>query len=389
MATFCTLPGSKSQAREEGCFDAGQTQTQRGSRGVFKRALKKLPIAAIGLASLSLTIAKAAPPEGPRLLGGRDVPECTTALQYAQAAYLSKVRRLGDYEEPPASGDHMRAPLGDPTVFTRVESSSFDVIDKVKWPDSEGVDPERHSYWFLWETNPKIRTRLVLVGAMNHGDVAFGVVSIPSSWTPAKYDQVIQNGTPGDGITEFVPASYLPHLIFLRKDTGHLWLIYPGDKSDFLPNWRIYVAISDRYQEACQIQFRPPVDHASLLLPDAVQQLDRLILRSIGMPAWGNGQTPVGRESIEGNIELANAALRPWAMGNPWHSRKKLEAGLLAWSRRGANYQKDYVALWAQYAVAEKALAEYYLQKFKMNPEQAQNMAKVAADVVFRTYYTF
>ena len=338
---------------------------------------------------LGLSLSYAVTPEWPKLLGGKNVPECTTALHYAQAAYQSKVPRIADYREGPADLDSALAPVDDRTIFTQVDSSSFDVIDQEKWGSTRGVDPQRRTYTVFWQTNTNTRTRLVFTVSFLHGAEVYGVDLIPASWSPAQYDEVAQHRTSGDKIGQAVPGSYLQHLVFQRKDNAALWLIHVGETYDFLPNWRVYVGVADRYQETCQIQFRPPANHASLLLPPAVQQLDRLMLRSMGERPWGRDGTPSGYPEISGNIAWANAALRPWAMGTLWQTREEVDAGLLAWSKQGPAYQAEYSALMTQYVIAEKALAGYYKKRFHMPPDQAQVTAKDALDVAFRSHYWF
>ena len=213
-----------------------------------------------------------------------------------------------------------------------------------------GLDPRgrpaRRIYTVFWQTNTNTRTRLVFTVSFLHGAQVYGVDLIPVSWSPAQYDEMAQHRTSGDEIVQAVPGGYLQHLVFQRKDNAALWLIHVGETYDFLPNWRVYAGVAARYPDTCQIQFRPPANHASLLLPPAVQQLDRLMLQSMGERPWGRDGTPSG-------------------------------------------YPAEYSALMTQYVIAEKALAGYYKKRFHMPPDQAQVTAKDALDVAFRSHCWF
>lgn len=316
---------------------------------------------AIALSGLLCTMACAAPLDEPKLLNGHDIPECTAALEFAQAAYRSNVPYPNEYQEVPPG-------LGSDLIETNNPLLEF-TSDKVLLTH--------------FELNGK---RLVRKRGYMHGYGYDSMILVPASWSYEQLNRAWWHKE-FDDISFVVPSSFRGHLVFRRKDSDSVWIVYAGESLDeFLPLWQVHVSIGDRYQEVCQIQFRPPLAHASLLLPPAVRQLDQLIRRSIGIGVWRTG----GFNYLSyGDRALANAALRPWAMDREVNSRAKVDAGLLAWSKNVSSHRALYASILRQYPRAEKALAAYYSQHFKMPTDQAQATAKDTLDAAFRSYYSF
>lgn len=115
-----------------------------------------------------------------------------------------------------------------------------------------------------------------------------------------------------------------------------------------------------------------------------------LLDRSIGRDEAGfQTYNPITRQKIAASKAWTNAAMRPWATGNPYNSREEVDAGLAMWAQKGAANRAEHAEILAQYKRAEKSLAGYYRAQFLMSKDESQATAQRVLDIAFRTYYVF
>jgi hypothetical protein len=177
--------------------------------------------------------------------------------------------------------------------------------------------------------------------------------------------------------------------VLQEKQSGQLWSIDVGQPYAFLGDWRIYVAEPVGLTWRCTVHFRPPVRTAVSLLPPPVRTLARLLDQTLGRGDNEGTLQPTARLRLAVEQTWANAALRPWALGEPYNTRAEVDAGLPAWSRHGATYRKAYQEIQSQYPRAEHALAVYYHRHFRRTAAEAQSLAAYVLDIALRAHYAF
>ena len=308
---------------------------------------------------LGHSIAHAGALDWPQLVGGAHEPVCQQALQLAQARFKSTDVNLGEL------GDSFSESSGD-ALFT------------------EEPDPNDSRATLSWQTQPYQGHRLVIRSGEARGDTVYqaGLVQADLQM-PQSYSGAHVTAMPGGG-------SYHSPRVLQSEIPGKLGLIDEGEPYEFLPTWTVYVTVSGQLQETCKIQFRKEVKQASSLLPRPVQRLAMLLDRSIGRDeASFQTYNPITRQKIEASKAWTNAAMRPWATGNPYNSREEVDASLAMWAQKGAANRAEHAEILAQYKRAEKSLAGYYRAQFLMSKDESQATAQRVLDIAFRTYYVF
>jgi hypothetical protein len=178
-------------------------------------------------------------------------------------------------------------------------------------------------------------------------------------------------------------------LIFREVKSKRIWIADLGDASQVLTNWRIYEVRPKGIAAICTVQFRLPVKRSIDLLPKSVRRLELLLDQTMG-PGNDEGSlqfTARNRKHVQ-NV-WANAALRPWALKQPYNSRQEVDAGLRHWAGNGPVYRGLYQDIQRQYPKAERALARFYRIKFNKSAVEAKVMATYVIDVAIRSHYSF
>lgn len=348
--------------------------------------MNKKSLAASVLLQLTFSIACASDMAWPKLVNGKSLPECKTALRLAQTAYKSTAFNLWEPQDLPDDLEDtlVVGPQGIDLSGGDALDVDLEVFTKVALPDYAS----RSVYWQT-EPPPHQSNRLVIEEQPHgwRGD-AYAVRLIPSNLTTSEYFSAtnIQGGT---GITTLIDGAWRAPLVFQSQNTEKLWMVYVGEPYVFSPTWVVYLPVAGQLQDVCNIQFRPNVKHATSLLPNPVRRLATLLDQSIGRGENEGTLQPTARIRIEVEQAWANAALRPWAMGEPYNSREVVDAGLLKWADQGKAYRTAYAEIQSQYKIAEKALAAFYVSHLHMSMGESKSTAARVLDSVFRSHYAF
>jgi hypothetical protein len=159
----------------------------------------------------------------------------------------------------------------------------------------------------------------------------------------------------------------------------------------FLEDWIVYRTSGGTVAAACHIAFRPPVEHAPQLLPAGpLRELAAVLDAIVGVPSQDEGTLqPTARVRIAAAQAWANAALRPWAMAEPYNSPAEIERGLKAWSRRSTIFAAQYRRMHALYPRALTALTAHYRATLRKAPAEAATRAKQALDRALGAHFVF
>ena len=189
---------------------------------------------------------------------------------------------------------------------------------------------------------------------------------------------------------KFMPVMadrWRPPLILQKKHSGQLWIIDVGQPYQFLEDWRIHVAAREGIQWRCTVHFRPHVSKAVRLFPHAVRLLAGLLDQTIGRGDNEGTLQPTARLRFDVEHTWANAALRPWASGQPYNTRAEVETGLKDWARKSATSRKTSQALQHHYPLAEQSLAAYYQRYFHRSAAEAKALSAYVLDIALRSHY--
>jgi hypothetical protein len=161
--------------------------------------------------------------------------------------------------------------------------------------------------------------------------------------------------------------------------------------ADFLADWIVYRNAGGVLERACHIAFRPPAQRASELLPSgAVRELAVLLDEILGVPAQDEGTLqPTSRIRVAARQAWANAAVRPWALEEPYNTEKEIAEGLKEWTRRSPVYRARYRRLQALLPKAEKELAAYYRKALGKSAQEAASLARQALTRAVGAHFVF
>jgi hypothetical protein len=335
------------------------------------------------LAALALVSTHAVAQEWPRLAGGKNVAECKAALQLAVLGHKSA--SVLPWTHPDAipddfSSDLVLGPKSTSLTGGDVPEFEPEVFTQVPLPEYK----PRSIYW---QTEAVDGKRLVVeeVPLGWRGDM-HKVRVVDQAMTAKDYlgtDADERNARLGAPLSD---GWRLP-FIFRKDGDSALWLMYIAEPGSFSGNWKVYVPVVGVPRLACEIQFRPQVKQAVQLLPQPVQKLAALLERTLGKGKEESFWQPTTRVRASVQQAWANAALRPWVADNPYNTRAEVDENLLAWSQQDKTNRKLYAAIQAQYAPAERALAQHYARQLRMPADQAAAAAKAVLDTAFRMYF--
>ncbi|MEJ7804988.1 MAG: hypothetical protein WKG03_03580 [Telluria sp.] len=329
-------------------------------------------IVACILLVLQSSCSVAAETNWPRLVNGKRHSECNAAFKMASSFHRSTAFTVWQWEPRAESAEHK-------LIFpNKVDGHGVDV-KSTPFTQVE-IPTKRIAYW---QTAPYRNSRLVIEAELYgyRGD-EYNVRVAHASLTPSSYFLTTHHYEDGP-TTALFDATWMPPIVFQRKNTGYLWLIDVGSPRALTPYWKVYVPKEGKYLVTCQVQFSPKVTDSASLLPHPVQRLARLLDQSIG--AFGE------EDELRNEIQQTwvNVALRPGAMGSPFNSRKEVNSGLSRWAEKGKGYRVAHTQIKAQYRVAETALAMYYATQFNLSKNRSRSTAKKVLDIAFRRHYVF
>lgn len=303
----------------------------------------KKQILACVLLPLTSIIANAAGIDWPKLVNGKNHPECKTVFRLAQSAYKSTAVNLWEPQALPEDLDDtlVLGPQG-------LDLSGGDALDVNLELFTKVPLPEYAARSIYWQTQTSQGNRLV-IEEIPHGwrGDAYAVRLVPTSLTTSEYF-LATNRQGSSGLTTLIDGAWRAPLVFQGKNANNLWLVYVGEPYVFSPNWLVYLTIAGQLQEACKVQFRPNVRFSPSLLPGPVQRLATLLDQSIGRGENEGTLQPTARIRINIDQAWANAALRPWAMGAPYNSREEVDTGLSKWAENGKAYRAVHAEIQTQ-----------------------------------------
>ncbi len=236
---------------------------------------------------------------------------------------------------------------------------------------------------FYWQTAPKGKTRLVIrLWAMGWRGDRYSIGSVPVDLSPE--DFLIKNPNEADD-------HWRPPLV-LRDDEGEIWSIIIDHPAKAFPRWEVYISDEDgEWIKQCEVHMGPVEKTPVQILPPAVRKLAVLLDGAIGDGKGEGTLRPTGRIRTNVGHLWAAAALRPWAAlsANAYNTREEVDTALLVWAKPVKSFYKLYQDIQTQYPTAQKALTDYYVQRFGYSRKQAQETAAYILDVAYRRHFTF
>ncbi|MEO9078198.1 MAG: hypothetical protein ABI268_02700 [Rhodanobacter sp.] len=343
-------------------------------------------------ASLTLIFCGAADAQSsPRISGQVSAPECRDAMSLAKHMYASNSIFL---YAPLQISDHMESTLIQGA--TDVDISGGDAL-----PDTSGhfenpfseltgaTYPHVH-----WGKDVSNAGRLVVVaGSLGwRGDV-YSLYALKGNITPEQFRGDLADTNQLHRYRPLVYNAWRPPLVFWSEITGKPWFIDVGDTYERIGRWDVYLAGSNGYKDACQINFWRDQGRAQapLVLPNEVRVLASLLDQTLGYgPEQGTLQPTATLRSYSRHV-WRNVAYRPWTLSDKdtYNSKDQVDDGLLLWSKTGPSYAHSYARIQRTYPLAESALARYYKSEFKLSKEQAKKVAHWVLDVAYRSNFVF
>lgn len=343
------------------------------------------------LAIFSITTLVCIPPAAladtwPRLSGANQLEPCVEALQIAKATFESAEFFL--YAPPviPASVKSTLVLQPDGVDISGGDALKFDpsVFDKLQ------KDGEYAPGSVFWKRTADYGNRL-LVDVRPHGwqgDV-YSVFMVKEKFTLREFLAQDRDDVKSPQLDLIILNGWRPPLVFQNKRSGATWLINVGPPYIFLSDWKIHVVEPQGTPVRCTIQFRPEAENAASLLPQEVRMLAGLLDSTMGKGEnEGTGKWTAGLR-LAARHTWANAALRPWALREPYNTRGEVDDGLKDWSRHGAMHLKVHRDIQRQYSLAEQSLAEYYRRNFGRSAKDARASAAYALDIALRSHFAF
>jgi hypothetical protein len=261
-----------------------------------------------------------------------------------------------------------------------------DVFEKL----TKGEEGESSSGSIYWQKDAKNGFRLVVQESPFgwRGDM-YSLFVIGEKVRPDIFWTDITKNLINSEVVPIVADSWRPPLIFQVKHSAQTWVIDVNQPYNFLGDWQIYSSVPEGMKLQCTVQFHPNASNAIGLLPPAVRKLASLLDGTLGSGKDEGTLQQTARLRIDVEHTWANAAMRPWALREPYNTRKEVDVGLQKWSRNGGKHLQVYQAIKQQYPLAERSLAEYYQRNFHRTSMEAKSLAAYSLDIAFRSYYAF
>lgn len=335
------------------------------------------------LAGLVLASANALAQDWPRLANGTEIAECKAALRLARLAHESN--SVLPWTHPDAIPDDFGSDLVLGPKSTSV--SNGDVLEFDTEVFTPVPLPEYKPRSIYWQT-AMVRGKRLVVEELNQGwrgdmhrvRMVDPSLSVKDYFGSSPEERDARLGKPfSDG--------WRAPFVFRNSGGNGFWMLYIAEPGGFSGNWKVFLPGAAEPKLACEIQFRPQVPDAALLLPQPVRRLAALLDRTLGSGKGEGFWQPTARVRANVQQAWANAVLRPWVAETPYNTRVEVDENLLAWSQRDQVSRKLFGAIQAQYGMAERALAQHYARQLRMPPADAAASAKSVLDTAFRMHY--
>jgi len=220
------------------------------------------------------------------------------------------------------------------------------------------------------------------------GDM-YSLYAVGEKYKPEEFIAATSESQSSSKFVPIISDVWRPPLIFRNQQSGDFWFIDVGEPYQFLADWQVYDCGPAGVKPACSIQFRPAVKNANGLLPPPVQKLEVLLDKTMGEGKDEGTLQPTAHLRIDVETTWANIMLRPWAVNEPYNTRKEVDDGLKDWSDNGPSERKLYCRIQQQYPKAARSLAEYYQKTFGLSPREAEIQSSYALDIALRSHYAF
>jgi hypothetical protein len=324
----------------------------------------------------------------PKLINGEEVGHCKEALQIAQSMFQSNEFYL--YAPPVIPNDFGSVLVLSPEALDISGGDALDADEDVFEKMMKSGEEEGSSGNIYWQKNAKHGLRLVVQESPFgwRGDM-YSLFVIGEKVRPDIFWTDITKNQINSEVAPIISDSWRPPLIFQVKYSDKPWVIDVNQPYQFLGDWQIYSLESAGMKLYCSVQFHPNVSNAINLLPVAVRKLANLLDGTLGSGKDEGTLQQTARLRIDVEYTWANAAMRPWALREPYNTRKVVDEGLKKWSLNGGKYLQIYQAIKHQYPLAKRSLAEYYQKNFHRTSEEAKSLAAYSLDIAFRSYYAF
>jgi len=241
-----------------------------------------------------------------------------------------------------------------------------------------------------WQRAAKYGYRLVVWETLRgwRGDT-YSLYAVGEKYKPEEFLAATSENQSSSKFTPILSDVWRPPLIFRKKESGDFWFIDVGETYQFLADWQVYECGPAGAKPVCSIQFRPAANNATDLLPPPVRKLEVLLDKTMGEGKNEGTLQQTAHLRIDVETTWANIMLRPWALNEPYNTRKEVDDGLKDWSHNGPSEQKLYRRIQQQYPKAARSLAEYYQKNFGLSPRKAKIQSSYALDIALRSHYAF
>lgn len=320
----------------------------------------------------------------PKLYGDVRAPECLDAFQLARWAYDSRASAMYAIETIPED-------LGSQMVLGSLyrDISGGGALDANEDIFERLPHENRGIYW----QKSALHGRRIVVqeDAMGWRGDRYSLYVLSSAAAKDDFAKQDRGEYQITGESPLLEESWRPPLVLKHKETSRLWFIVMGEPYQILADWRVYLHLPDGYRQECKISFHDFGEAKEIPLPNSVQRLAMLLDQTIGPGAGEGTLQSTARIRVEVRRVWANAALRPWALTDRdrYNSKSEVDAGLEAWSSNGPSYSEVYRKIQSTYPAAEKDLARYYRNTFRLSSPRSQALAKWVLEILYCAHYKF
>jgi hypothetical protein len=186
-----------------------------------------------------------------------------------------------------------------------------------------------------------------------------------------------------------IEDSWQAPLVFQGGQPNESWFIDVG-RYTVLGDWRVFSSKGN--DVICTIGFFPRGENPSRLLPPPVMALANKLDEVLGADGeYAGTLQSVARVRGHSWDVLANAALRPWALtdSDGFNPRSEVDAGLKGWAEVNNSRRRLLGEIVKAYPLAERSLAEYYVNTYGLSSQDAREVAAWTIDLIYRSFFVF
>jgi hypothetical protein len=350
--------------------------------------------AALSCAGPALARASAAP--YPRITQARDAKACGQALAVARRAFASAAPKLAD--AAPFILNENKPDFG---IMLAPAAHNPDADDFIL--DESAIERETGGAFrsIFRQKAPSGRARFVVTQQkMNWQGDWYGLYLVDVALDLEKTSELLAAEKEAGGKNPSIKTPGAARLFdrawqrpwLLRDPKTSQWVgIDTQHPAAFFADWIVYKPAKQDAGIACRIAFRPPAKRAADLLPAGpARKLALLLDTIIGVPAQDEGTYhATDRVHVAAAHAVANLALRPWALEEPYNSAEEIEKGLAAWMQRSPVYRAQYRRAKVLYPQASRALTSYYRRALRKSPQEAAALAKESLARAYGAHFVF